>query len=152
MLMHELNRTHLGQGMDIHWHNQQSVDITEDQYKEYRRCRDRKDDAYVAVNQFVDAFIHCRRTAELPFAESEPAYLLFDVVYDRLVITSNKGICCRVNVHQAGNVRYADKAGNAGRPPVVRHELDRVLAVGEIDDDRRGAEPILVGNPGLQYA
>ncbi|CAI50369.1 bifunctional short chain isoprenyl diphosphate synthase [Natronomonas pharaonis DSM 2160] len=39
MLMYELNRTHLGQGMDIHWHNQQEIDITEDQYLEMCACK-----------------------------------------------------------------------------------------------------------------
>lgn len=39
MLMHELNRTHLGQGMDICWHNEQSIDITEEEYLEMCACK-----------------------------------------------------------------------------------------------------------------
>ncbi|MFB6164926.1 MAG: polyprenyl synthetase family protein [Haloarculaceae archaeon] len=39
MLMHELNRTHLGQGMDIHWHNQRSITIGDDQYLEMCACK-----------------------------------------------------------------------------------------------------------------
>ena len=39
MLMHELNRTHLGQGMDIHWHNQKEIEISEAQYLEMCACK-----------------------------------------------------------------------------------------------------------------
>ncbi len=39
MLTHELNRTHLGQGMDIHWHNTKSVSLGEDQYFEMCACK-----------------------------------------------------------------------------------------------------------------
>ncbi len=39
MLTHELNRTHLGQGTDIVWHNQSSIDITEDEYLEMSACK-----------------------------------------------------------------------------------------------------------------
>ncbi|OVE84762.1 polyprenyl synthetase family protein [Natronolimnobius baerhuensis] len=39
MLMDELNRTHLGQGMDIYWHNEHEVDITTDQYLEMCACK-----------------------------------------------------------------------------------------------------------------
>ena len=39
MLMEELNRTHLGQGMDIHWHNRGTIDITEDEYLEMCACK-----------------------------------------------------------------------------------------------------------------
>jgi geranylgeranyl diphosphate synthase type I len=39
MLMHELNRTHLGQGMDIHWHNEQEIRIDESQYLEMCACK-----------------------------------------------------------------------------------------------------------------
>lgn len=39
MLMHELNRTHLGQGMDICWHNEQHIDVTEDEYLEMCACK-----------------------------------------------------------------------------------------------------------------
>lgn len=39
MLMHELNRTHLGQGMDICWHNEGEVRISTDQYLEMCACK-----------------------------------------------------------------------------------------------------------------
>jgi geranylgeranyl diphosphate synthase type I len=39
MLMHELNRTHLGQGMDIHWHNEQEIRIGEPEYLEMCACK-----------------------------------------------------------------------------------------------------------------
>ncbi len=39
MLTFELNRTHLGQGTDIVWHNTPSVEITEDQYLELSACK-----------------------------------------------------------------------------------------------------------------
>ena len=39
MLMHELNRTHLGQGMDIHWHNEQAIRIGEPEYLEMCACK-----------------------------------------------------------------------------------------------------------------
>ena len=39
MLMHELNRTHLGQGMDIHWHNESGVRISREQYLEMCACK-----------------------------------------------------------------------------------------------------------------
>jgi geranylgeranyl diphosphate synthase type I len=39
MLTHELNRTHLGQGMDIYWHNQKRIDVDEDQYLEMCACK-----------------------------------------------------------------------------------------------------------------
>jgi geranylgeranyl diphosphate synthase type I len=39
MLMHELNRTHLGQGMDIVWHNRAAVDVTEQEYFEMCACK-----------------------------------------------------------------------------------------------------------------
>lgn len=39
MLMYELNRTHLGQGMDIYWHNKQSIDISESEYLEMCACK-----------------------------------------------------------------------------------------------------------------
>ncbi|MFB6178204.1 MAG: polyprenyl synthetase family protein [Halorientalis sp.] len=39
MLMHELNRTHLGQGMDIHWHNQKRIQMSEQQYLEMCACK-----------------------------------------------------------------------------------------------------------------
>lgn len=39
MLTYELNRTHLGQGMDIRWHNDDAVDITEDAYMEMCACK-----------------------------------------------------------------------------------------------------------------
>ncbi|ELZ12675.1 polyprenyl synthetase [Halovivax asiaticus JCM 14624] len=39
MLMHELNRTHLGQGMDICWHNEREVRATREQYLEMCACK-----------------------------------------------------------------------------------------------------------------
>ncbi|MFT4922941.1 MAG: geranylgeranyl diphosphate synthase type I [Haloarculaceae archaeon] len=39
MLTHELNRTHLGQGMDICWHNQKEVTVDEAQYFEMCACK-----------------------------------------------------------------------------------------------------------------
>ncbi|WP_121742400.1 polyprenyl synthetase family protein [Natronorubrum halophilum] len=39
MLMQELNRTHLGQGMDICWHNERGVRITPEQYLEMCACK-----------------------------------------------------------------------------------------------------------------
>jgi geranylgeranyl diphosphate synthase type I len=39
MLMDELNRTHLGQGMDIYWHNRETIDITEQEYLEMCACK-----------------------------------------------------------------------------------------------------------------
>ena len=39
MLMGELNRTHLGQGMDIVWHNRQAVETTEAEYLEMCACK-----------------------------------------------------------------------------------------------------------------
>jgi geranylgeranyl diphosphate synthase type I len=39
MLTHELNRTHLGQGMDIYWHNQQGIEVDELQYLEMCACK-----------------------------------------------------------------------------------------------------------------
>ncbi|MWV40188.1 polyprenyl synthetase family protein [Natrialba sp. INN-245] len=39
MLMYELNRTHLGQGMDICWHNEREVRITPEQYLEMGACK-----------------------------------------------------------------------------------------------------------------
>jgi geranylgeranyl diphosphate synthase type I len=39
MLTHELNRTHLGQGMDICWHNERDVRIDEDEYLEMSACK-----------------------------------------------------------------------------------------------------------------
>jgi geranylgeranyl diphosphate synthase, type I len=39
MLMDELNRTHLGQGMDIRWHNEGDVRVTPEQYLEMCACK-----------------------------------------------------------------------------------------------------------------
>jgi len=39
MLTYEFNRTHLGQGMDIHWHNSREITVTEDQYYEMCACK-----------------------------------------------------------------------------------------------------------------
>ncbi|RQG97243.1 polyprenyl synthetase family protein [Natrarchaeobius chitinivorans] len=39
MLMYELNRTHLGQGMDICWHNEHEVRVTPAQYLEMCACK-----------------------------------------------------------------------------------------------------------------
>jgi geranylgeranyl diphosphate synthase type I len=39
MLMAELNRTHLGQGMDIVWHNRRAVAATEAEYLEMCACK-----------------------------------------------------------------------------------------------------------------
>ncbi|ELZ00413.1 polyprenyl synthetase family protein [Natrialba asiatica] len=39
MLMDELNRTHLGQGMDICWHNEREVRITPAEYLEMCACK-----------------------------------------------------------------------------------------------------------------
>ncbi len=39
MLTHELNRTHLGQGMDIYWHNQKAITVDEDHYYEMCACK-----------------------------------------------------------------------------------------------------------------
>jgi len=39
MLVAELNRTHLGQGMDIRWHNQRPIDVTEAEYLEMCACK-----------------------------------------------------------------------------------------------------------------
>ncbi|MFP8953032.1 polyprenyl synthetase family protein [Natrialbaceae archaeon A-arb3/5] len=39
MLMYELNRTHLGQGMDICWHNEHDVRITPEEYLEMCACK-----------------------------------------------------------------------------------------------------------------
>ncbi|MFP8888866.1 polyprenyl synthetase family protein [Natrialbaceae archaeon A-CW2] len=39
MLMYELNRTHLGQGMDICWHNESAVRISTQQYLEMSACK-----------------------------------------------------------------------------------------------------------------
>ncbi|WP_135819891.1 polyprenyl synthetase family protein [Halostella litorea] len=39
MLMTELNRTHLGQGMDIYWHNQRTVETSVDEYLEMCACK-----------------------------------------------------------------------------------------------------------------
>ena len=39
MLMHELNRTHLGQGMDIYWHNELTIRASVDEYLEMTACK-----------------------------------------------------------------------------------------------------------------
>jgi geranylgeranyl diphosphate synthase type I len=39
MMMHELNRTHLGQGMDICWHNAKAIDVSEWAYLEMCACK-----------------------------------------------------------------------------------------------------------------
>ncbi|MFB6268312.1 MAG: polyprenyl synthetase family protein [Halobacterium sp.] len=39
MLTYELNRTHLGQGTDIHWHNGDRFDMTEAEYLEMCACK-----------------------------------------------------------------------------------------------------------------
>ncbi|QSW98328.1 polyprenyl synthetase family protein [Haloterrigena alkaliphila] len=39
MLMYELNRTHLGQGMDICWHNERAVRVGVDEYLEMCACK-----------------------------------------------------------------------------------------------------------------
>lgn len=39
MLLYELNRTHLGQGMDIRWHNEGDVRVTPGQYLEMCACK-----------------------------------------------------------------------------------------------------------------
>ena len=39
MLIYELNRTHLGQGMDICWHNEREVRIDSEQYLEMCACK-----------------------------------------------------------------------------------------------------------------
>jgi geranylgeranyl diphosphate synthase type I len=39
MLTDELNRTHLGQGIDIHWHNQQAIEVSEPEYLEMCACK-----------------------------------------------------------------------------------------------------------------
>ncbi|WP_114578026.1 polyprenyl synthetase family protein [Saliphagus sp. LR7] len=39
MLTHELNRTHLGQGMDIAWHNERDVRISRAEYLEMCACK-----------------------------------------------------------------------------------------------------------------
>jgi geranylgeranyl diphosphate synthase type I len=39
MLMYELNRTHLGQGMDICWHNETGIRATEAEYLEMCACK-----------------------------------------------------------------------------------------------------------------
>ncbi|WP_408958998.1 polyprenyl synthetase family protein [Natrinema sp. 74] len=39
MLMHELNRTHLGQGMDICWHNEREVRVDIEEYLEMCACK-----------------------------------------------------------------------------------------------------------------
>jgi geranylgeranyl diphosphate synthase type I len=39
MLMHELNRTHLGQGMDICWHNEREVRVDRETYLEMCACK-----------------------------------------------------------------------------------------------------------------
>ncbi len=39
MLMSELNRTHLGQGMDICWHNEADVRVSTDEYLEMCACK-----------------------------------------------------------------------------------------------------------------
>ena len=39
MLTHELNRTHLGQGMDIYWHNQKEITVSEERYYEMCACK-----------------------------------------------------------------------------------------------------------------
>ena len=39
MLMHELNRTHLGQGMDICWHNERDIRASVDEYLEMTACK-----------------------------------------------------------------------------------------------------------------
>ncbi|TMT85794.1 polyprenyl synthetase family protein [Haloterrigena sp. H1] len=39
MLVAELNRTHLGQGMDICWHNEREVQVSTDEYLEMCACK-----------------------------------------------------------------------------------------------------------------
>jgi geranylgeranyl diphosphate synthase type I len=39
MLMYELNRTHLGQGMDIYWHNEKEIDVSDQEYLEMCACK-----------------------------------------------------------------------------------------------------------------
>lgn len=39
MLMHELNRTHIGQGMDICWHNEREIRVSEPEYLEMCACK-----------------------------------------------------------------------------------------------------------------
>jgi geranylgeranyl diphosphate synthase type I len=39
MLMYELNRTHLGQGMDIHWHRDREATVEEAEYLEMCACK-----------------------------------------------------------------------------------------------------------------
>jgi geranylgeranyl diphosphate synthase type I len=156
MLMHELNRTHLGQGMDIRWHNARDVTLSEEEYLEMSAC---KTGALGRIVARLAAIVTDNRADELHVARfAESMSVAFQIADDILDIEHameaggdfGKGVGNDIRegkktlpvIHAVGNADDAD----------AERLVDVLWADENTDDEVREAIRVLQSTGSVDYA
>ncbi|MFO7926638.1 MAG: polyprenyl synthetase family protein [Halobacteriota archaeon] len=156
MLMYELNRTHLGQGMDIRWHNQKEIDITESEYLEMCAC---KTGCLGRIVARLAAIVTDNPDAESAVAEyAEDMAIAFQIADDVLDVEYaleeggdfGKGV--GNDVREGKKTLMAIHAAEHASPEDAARLEEILWADGNTDDEVREAVDILESTGSVEYA
>ncbi len=157
MLTYELNRTHLGQGMDICWHNEREVRVGHEQYLEMSACKTGCLGRIVArlaailTDQSADVESHVARYAEL-------TSIAFQIGDDILDVENSLGRAGEFGKEFGNDVREGKKTllvinAIAESDPADARRLEEILEADEnTDEEIREALSILEETGSIEYA
>ena len=157
MLMHELNRTHLGQGIDIHWHNDEAIRMTEPQYLEMCACKTGCLGRIVArlaalvTGQPEEVERHAARYAE----RMSVAFQIGDDILDVETADEDGGAFGKGvgnDVREGKKTLMAIHAANEAEPERAARLEEILWAEENSDDEIREAIAILRGTDSVAYA
>ena len=156
MLMDELNRTHLGQGMDICWHNEKEIDISEPEYLEMCAC---KTGCLARIVARLAAIVTDNREAEDAVADyAEEMAIAFQIADDVLDVEHaleeggdfGKGV--GNDIREGKKTLMAIHAAE-NAPPEDAARLEEILwADGNTDEEVIEAVDILESAGSIEYA
>jgi geranylgeranyl diphosphate synthase type I len=156
MLMYELNRTHLGQGMDIWWHNEKEIRVSEDEYLEMCAC---KTGCLSRIVARLAAIVTDNRACEAAVADyAEDMAVAFQIADDVLDIEHalkeggdfGKGV--GNDVREGKKTLMAIHAAE-NAPPERAARLEEILWTEEnTDEEIREAIEILESTGSVEYA
>ncbi|WP_254767527.1 polyprenyl synthetase family protein [Salinilacihabitans rarus] len=157
MLMDELNRTHLGQGMDICWHNERDVRVSREQYLEMCAC---KTGCLARIVARLAAII----TDQPPEVEdavaryAEHTAVAFQIGDDILDVENSLGRAGEFGKEFGNDVREGKKTllvihAIEEADPAAAHRLQEILAADEnTDEEILEALSIIEGAGSIEYA
>ncbi len=157
MLTTELNRTHLGQGVDICWHNEGAVRITPDQYLEMCAC---KTGCLGRIVARLAAILTGQSEAveQQAAAYAETVSIAFQVGDDILDIEHSLGRAGEFGKEFGNDIREGKKtllviyAIETSEPEIAERLLDILQATENTDEEIEEALSILESAGSIEFA